>query len=267
MSLFRNLLIAKAFDQSKKPLTFTAKEANSTVTLNAIGNPTVSGLFYRHGMNGVWSPYTVGTVLTLDNIGDRIQFWNTETSLSSSQQNYAQFATTGKLAASGNLQSMLNWIDSVPAWGFYRLFYDNKALTTLPEFTAATLGAAAYYSVCEYCNGLDNVSLILPAKHIANAGYALAFRYAVGLKEVEIPASQMDVGYSNLYHAFADVSTLNKITVHFTEWKKDWQGNDSFWTNWVANVSSTGTFYKPSALPEEYGVNRIPEGWTVVNID
>ncbi|MEE1177207.1 MAG: T9SS type A sorting domain-containing protein, partial [Paludibacteraceae bacterium] len=37
--------------------------------------------------------------------------------------------------------------------------------------------------------------------------------------------------------------------------------------NWVENVSPTGTFICPKALAEEYGKDRIPEGWTVKYIE
>lgn len=36
---------------------------------------------------------------------------------------------------------------------------------------------------------------------------------------------------------------------------------------WVENVAPTGTFYCPKALPLEYGLDRIPEGWTVKYIE
>lgn len=62
---------------------------------------------------------------------------------------------------------------------------------------------------------------------------------------------------------FRDCSNLKKITVNFTSWG---DATDAF-TNWVYGVAANGTFYKPVALPTEFGVNRIPVGWTVVNYD
>ena len=56
-------------------------------------------------------------------------------------------------------------------------------------------------------------------------------------------------------------SSLSKIEVNFTSW-----GNIATATQtWVSGVAASGTFIKPAALPEEYGPNRIPSGWTVVN--
>ena len=59
---------------------------------------------------------------------------------------------------------------------------------------------------------------------------------------------------------FSGCTNLSEISVAFDEW------NDNT-KNWVENVSPTGTFYCPKALPLEYGLDRIPEGWTVKYID
>ena len=59
---------------------------------------------------------------------------------------------------------------------------------------------------------------------------------------------------------FRDCAKLSLIRVHFTAW-----GAQT--SKWVTSVSSAGTFYKPSALSEEFGESKIPTGWTVVNID
>jgi hypothetical protein len=60
---------------------------------------------------------------------------------------------------------------------------------------------------------------------------------------------------------FSRCTNLKKIKVHFTTYR------DNALKDWVNDVSSSGTFYKPSALPKEFGINRIPTGWNVVNID
>lgn len=55
---------------------------------------------------------------------------------------------------------------------------------------------------------------------------------------------------------FKGCTSLNNISVKFTEWNSDAT------TNWVDGVASTGTFVCPNMLPDERGVSRIPEGWT-----
>lgn len=78
----------------------------------------------------------------------------------------------------------------------------------------------------------------------------------------EIKATKLDLG--SMKSMFKNCPNLQNVTVHFTNW--DHMTSDDR-NNWLSNVNSNGTFYKPSALPEERGDHRIPEGWTVVNIE
>ena len=74
----------------------------------------------------------------------------------------------------------------------------------------------------------------------------------------ELPATTLAPScYMNMFYG---CTKLSVIKVHFTAWGAQTGP-------WVSNVHSTGTFYKPRALPEKYGANNIPTGWTVVNID
>ena len=56
------------------PLTLTAEEAGSTVKLTATGSPTTSGLQYRTNENDEFATYTINTAITLNNVGDYVQF-------------------------------------------------------------------------------------------------------------------------------------------------------------------------------------------------
>ena len=93
----------------------------------------------------------------------------------------------------------------------------------------------------------------------ANNCYSSMFNGCTGLTSApELPATTLA---NNCYNSmFSSCTGLSLIKVHFTAW-----GTQT--NTWVGNVPSTGTFYKPSALPEEFSANRIPTGWTVVNID
>lgn len=107
-------------------------------------------------------------------------------------------------------------------------------ITSLRRFDLAqtTLSGHCYYSMFKGCTGLTSAPE-LPATTLATACYRSMFQ---------------------------DCTHLALIKVHFTAW-----GTQT--NTWVGNVPSTGTFYKPSALPEEFSTDRIPTGWTVVNID
>lgn len=56
---------------------------------------------------------------------------------------------------------------------------------------------------------------------------------------------------------FYGCSSLTSISADFTEWSPS-----NATTNWVTNVSSSGTFYCPTALSDVYNTSHIPVGWT-----
>ena len=100
------------------------------------------------------------------------------------------------------------------------------------DLEQTTLAINCYRSMFDGCTGLTSAPE-LPATTFARACY---------------------------YYMFRDCTNLSLIKVRFTVW-----GSQT--SHWVSGVSPTGTFYKPTALPEEYGISKIPPGWTVVNID
>ena len=92
-------------------LCFTAEQANSTVAMNKHGSaPTVSLEYSTDG--NTWSPFVVGTTtVTLDNIGDKMYVRATSagnTGMGSSPFDYNKFVMTGKIAASGNVNTLLD---------------------------------------------------------------------------------------------------------------------------------------------------------------
>ena len=92
-------------------LCFTAEQANSTVAMKKNGSaPTVSFEYSTDG--NTWSPFVVGsTTVTLANIGDKMYMRATSTGntgIGSSTSNYNQFVMTGKIAASGNVDTLLD---------------------------------------------------------------------------------------------------------------------------------------------------------------
>ena len=97
-------------------LCFTAEEAGSTVKMVANGSaPTVSLEYSTDG--NTWSPFVVskegveGTTVTLANIGDKMYMRATSagnTGMGVSESDYNQFVMTGKIAASGNVNTLLN---------------------------------------------------------------------------------------------------------------------------------------------------------------
>ena len=148
----------------RQPLTLKALSAGSSVTLNATGSPVVSGLKYRTRAGG-WQTYTPGTTVSLQSAGDYVQFWNTAGQLSSNYGNYAKFVMTGSIAGSGNVMSMLNFSDTVPAFGLYSLFSGCGVLVSAPKITAKTIGNFGCRDMYTNCTSLVSASE-LPASQL-----------------------------------------------------------------------------------------------------
>jgi hypothetical protein len=107
-------------EDTSVPLTLTAEQANSTVTLKkTISNPVVYSLVYRTDSSAAWMDYDINTLITLSKVGDYVQFKNTASTLNTSA-NVIWFGMSGKIAASGNIQSMLNWSDSCTDYCYHR---------------------------------------------------------------------------------------------------------------------------------------------------
>lgn len=279
MSMFRSLIIANK--NTKVPLTFTAETAGSTVVLNATGNANVAGLLYRYGTSGEWSAYTPGTVLDLPDIGDSVQMMNTERTLSTNGSNYVTFAMTGKVAGSGNTQSLLNWRDDCYAMCYIYLFRNCTGITEAPELPATTLGNSCYQSMFQSCTSLTKAPELpattlkgwcystmfkgctsltkapeLPATTLARACYGAMFQDCSKLtKAPELPATPL---VTECYVYMFTASKVTEVNVAFTSWL------EGATTSWLIGTPQ-GTFYKPEELPEVRGASNIPTNWTIVN--
>ena len=213
----------------REPLTFIAEENNCKIKIIPHGSPAISQLKYRTNINEDWQTYTLNTEIDLPNIGDSIQFWNESNQFSQSLQSYVSFAITGEISANGNIQSLLNYSDSCPAWCFYELFNGCTTLTKAPKLEAITLSQKCYSNMFEGCTSLTKVKI-----------------------------DAINLNNDCCYQMFINCTKLNNIEVSFTTW----QGTDT----WVQNVSPTGSFIKSPTLSAEYGTSRIPNGWNSVSL-
>lgn len=274
------------------PLCFTAVTANSTVRLDKVGSPNTISL--ETSTDGTtWTDYnwtgTTGDTLTLTNIGDKVYMRakNENSTIGSSTSNYYKFIGTGSFGASGNIQSLLKSNGTrtdVPVNGYRNLFQGCSSLTTAPELPATTLSQACYTNMFRECTSLAT-SPELPATTLASSCYYAMFYGCSSLTQApSLPATtlasscyrSMFYGCSSLttapelpattlaencyYAMFYSCSSLSSITVGFS----DWQAANTPTTNWVNGVAASGRFKCPSTLPQTYGKDNIPTGWTVV---
>ena len=260
------------------PLTFTATEDNSTVKLKYLfttsTNERFNNIYYRLIGATDWSLYeetetlessASGITITL-NKGESVQFQclNEET-FNSWLSNYYHFALTGKIKASGNIQSLMNYRLGLGTNGYCYLFANNPALLTAPNMPSIFLySSRCYEGVYSGCTSLTEIPL-LPFRD-AGSSYSCYAMFAGCISLTKAELKVIDFGSSNnreqLSCIFENCSSLNEIKVYFNSW-----GGFSNTLGWVKGVSSTGTFYKINELLNTIaGTSRIPSGWTVINI-
>ena len=144
---------------------------------------------------------------------------------------------------------------------YYYMFYNCTALTTAPELPATTLADTCYFAMFSGCTSLTTAPELPATNTYIWQCYGSMFSRCTSLTEA--PHIGRTIGRRCYYSMFNNCTSLNSISVEFTVWNSS---SDST-LQWVGNVSPTGTFHCPRALPIEYGTSRIPTGWTVEYID
>ena len=186
-----------------------AAEDNSTVTLSGIGSPVVSGLQYRTNSNTTWTDYTINTPITLENTDDYVQFKNNSNQLSkSSSNNYAQFVMSGKIKASGNIQSMLNYSNSCTNYCYYNLFRNCSSLISAPTLPAITLATNCYGNMFIGCISLSSAPA-LPATTLDTYCYNGMFRGCTSLSSAPtLPATTLAARcYKDMFRGCTSLKT------------------------------------------------------------
>ena len=275
-------------------LCFTAEAANSSVQLTAVGSaPVVTLVKSFDGVN--WEAYAVGEVIDLPSTGDYVYLAAGEggnDTFGSSTTVYHQFVINGLVAASGDITSIRRFDleqTTLAKYCYYYMFSGCTGLTSAPELPATTLANSCYHFMFNGCTGLTSAPE-LPATTLASHCYRNMFQNCTGLtSSPELPATTLKpFCYCYMFqnciglmsapelpattlktqcyaYMFQNCKNISIIKIHFTAWNIS--TIDGKTNGWVNGVASIGTFYKPTALPEEYGISKIPTGWTVVNID
>jgi hypothetical protein len=264
-NILHNALLATNKTNWCTPLTFIAQEPNSTIRIVTIGSPVIEGLQYKTNNDEEWSTYTFtmmskGPTIELTNVGDYVRFQNTKEQLSTSTSNYVQFKMTGKIAASGNIQSMLNYSTSCIPYCYYNMFYNCTSLTSAPELPATTLATECYQFMFQGCS--LTTAPELPATNLAAGCYDSMFYRCTNLTVAPtLPATTLATECYQFM--FNGCTSLNYIKVGFT----DWNSTDGSTNGWVNQVSTSGTFVCPEELDTTQrgpDMDYIPEGWDVV---
>lgn len=261
-------------------ITFRATQANSTICLNKVGNPDAISLEYLDA-NRTWTPYTIGTTLTLTNVGDTVYFRcpsSTTQNFGLDASNYHQFTMTGGISAEGHLTFLNNvngllsmGLDSSNAYCYYKLFSGCAALDNAPKLpTGANSNAtSAFAYMFEGCTGLTDLPSNfgdLPVNVRSENLYKGMFKGCTSLETVNLPFTTLveDSTYSSMGcfdEMFMGCSSLDTIVLTY-------RGNFStdYFNDWVKNVSATGTIYYGGS-DTTVGDYAIPTGWTIGGVN
>lgn len=140
------------------------------------------------------------------------------------------------------------------------IFQNCSSLLRTPTLPATVLSHNCYNFMFSGCSSLTKAP-DLPATTLDTYCYNFMFYNCTSLTSAPtLPATTLtDSSYSNM---FSGCTSLNKVTCYATSGI-----NTSYSTsNWLDNVSSTGTFYKKAGVTWPTGTSGIPSGWTVVEV-
>ena len=211
----------KNTERLKKPLCFTAEEAGSTIKMFKNSSaPTVYLETSTTSEEGSWTDFTVctfnndtfeanddGTIITLTNIGDKVYFRAKQDNwqFANNVNEVNQFVMTGKIAASGNINTLLKADGSVlDLTGrdccYYNMFSGCTSLTQAPELPATTLVNYCYSGMFSNCTSLTQAPA-LPVTTLANGCYNSMFLGCTSLTQApELPATTLvDSCYSGMF--------------------------------------------------------------------
>ena len=209
-------------------LTFTAEQSNSTIRLNRVGSAETlpnATIWYSTDSGETWNDYTYtqqgtrgfsGEVITLSHVGDKVMLkGRNETLATDSFYQYHNFVMTGKIAASGEIDTLLNetGINAVLGTGCYmKLFSNCKSMTTAPELPNSKMAPSCYYIMFESCSTIT-VAPELPSTELANACYGNMFRGCTGLTTPpELPATTLaDNCYTNMFNGCWSLATAPEL--------------------------------------------------------
>ena len=106
----------------------------------------------------------------------------------------------GKISASGNIMSLLNFTPVLPNYAFYQLFKDCTSLVSAPDLPVTTLTEGCYKSMFSDCRSLTQVPA-LPATTLVDSCYYQMFLGCSSLVSApELPATTLAAScYSGMF--------------------------------------------------------------------
>ena len=136
------------------------------------------------------------------------------------------------------------------------MFFGCTSLKRAPKLPATELAEGCYQFMFKECTSLRQAPA-LPATTLTAYCYSSMFEGCTSLTQApELPATTLEMGcYTTM---FKGCSNLAEINVGLIAW-------DSGTFFWLIDVAPKGKFICPKELPKEFGVDKIPEGWTTAD--
>ena len=142
------------------------------------------------------------------------------------------------------------------------MFNGCTSLTKAPALPATTLTDRCYSSMFNGCTSLTKAPA-LPATTLANYCYNGMFNGCTSLtKAPELPATTLtNYCYDSMFNG---CSRLNEVRCNVPSSYSSDTISSTYTSNWLSNVSPTGTFYTNADANWSTGASGIPEGWNRV---
>lgn len=262
-SKFRKMVIYRSPSVSQNSLDFVAINDSVTIKLATSGSPQYTPTIQYSINGGSWTNYTLDTDILL-NQNDKISFRNTTSHLNNSTSDYYYFASTGNgsLNVSGYLNAMINGNDMSDDYTYAQLFMGNAKIVDTSQLIipSSDIKVGCYKNMFYGCTNLSTTVSSLPALTLEDSCYFGMFgncRHLLNAPEI-LATELADDSCNSMFMGCIELSTMS---VDFTSWTDYTNSTD----NWMFSIPTSGTFYKPSALPTIYGDDYIPSAWTVVN--
>ena len=191
-------------------LTFTAKEAGSTITF---AWKTGSDVMYSTDGGNYWAEYANGTEIKLDKVGSTVSFKGKNVTTDF----YKHFTMNGLIEASGSVTSLTdgegNKTDVKLSRECYKYMFSKcTSLTTAPELPAKQLASYCYEYMFSGCTSLTTAPE-LPAEQLAKFCYAYMFSKCTSLTTApELPAEQLaKLCYAYMFSECTSLTTAPKL--------------------------------------------------------
>ena len=175
-------------------LCFTAEEAGSQVFYKTTGDKEPTIYYSFNGKN--WDQLKYGETITLEEKGDKVYIkGDNPDGFSHSDEEYTTFFMYGRIAASGNVMSLIDGevtTTKIPNSNCFRcLFKECQSLTKAPELPATELTQSCYAIMFAGCTSLTEAPE-LPATTLAASCYYYMFSDCISLKEAPaLPATNL----------------------------------------------------------------------------